>query len=80
MEDLGKVDGCYQVNDGGGSGDVVGDQRGISYADLVVAGWVGLARLVLDPEEWEIVGGWHGGLWRRVVEVTDEWRGMSHSA
>lgn len=77
-EDLGKVAKLYQLNGRGENmGYVMGDA--ISYADFIVAGWVGLAMLVLDEGEWEGVKSWHGEFWGRALEGTDEWRVMSHS-
>jgi glutathione S-transferase len=43
------------------------------YADLVLAAWLKMFEISMPPEHWQLVRGWHGGLWGRIVDALGEW-------
>jgi len=40
-----------------------------SYADLIVGAWLMLSSRTLPAEEWELVRGWHGGVFGRLFDA-----------
>jgi glutathione S-transferase len=40
-----------------------------SYADLIVGAWLMMASRTLPSEEWELVRGWHGGVFGRLFDA-----------
>ncbi|KLO12307.1 hypothetical protein SCHPADRAFT_905209 [Schizopora paradoxa] len=47
----------------------------ISYADLIVVSHLLSIRTVLGPEtpEWKVLEGWHGGRWKKLLELTKKY-------
>ena len=60
--------------DGAGDGRLtfMGDGR-IAHADLVVAGWLLWMQFVTgkESEEWKAVEGWHGGRWKKLLDLLE---------
>ncbi|KAH6845678.1 glutathione S-transferas-like protein [Chaetomium sp. MPI-CAGE-AT-0009] len=50
------------------------------YADLVVGGWLMWLRLLLPGSEWEVLRGWHGGVWGRLADALEVWAGVEMGA
>ncbi|KAJ7762333.1 hypothetical protein DFH07DRAFT_407947 [Mycena maculata] len=67
---LGQVDGWISKN-GADSKYVMGDT--ICYADIVVAGWLRWARLVLAKERWEDILTWHSGRWANLMKDLEKY-------
>ncbi|KAF9165319.1 hypothetical protein DFQ26_000311 [Actinomortierella ambigua] len=44
-----------------------------SYADLIVGGWLRMARATLPKNEWEEVKSWHGGIFGRLHDSLDKY-------
>lgn len=44
-----------------------------SYADLIVGGWLQFFKATLPSKEWESVQSWHGGLWKNLHLVLEEY-------
>ncbi|KAJ5955148.1 hypothetical protein N7501_009427 [Penicillium viridicatum] len=54
----------------GGNGPfLLGDRA--NYADLIVGGWLRMASKTLPGEEWELVRGWHGGVFGRLHDALE---------
>jgi glutathione S-transferase len=45
----------------------------MSYADLIVAGWLGMMKECLREGEWEGLCKWSGGRWGRLHEALGKW-------
>ncbi|PYH49138.1 uncharacterized protein BP01DRAFT_352657 [Aspergillus saccharolyticus JOP 1030-1] len=43
----------------------------VSYADFIVGGWLRMFRVMLPLEEWEMVSGWHGGVFGRLYAALE---------
>ncbi|KGO52240.1 hypothetical protein PEX1_005840 [Penicillium expansum] len=48
---------------------LLGDRA--SYADLIVGAWLRMASMTLPREEWELVRGWHGGVFGRLHDALE---------
>lgn len=50
-----------------------------SFADMILAGYLLWAKIVLgeDSEEWRALAGWDGGRWARVVKFTEKYSGTA---
>ncbi|KAJ5603016.1 hypothetical protein N7537_005972 [Penicillium hordei] len=54
----------------GGNGPfLLGDRA--NYADLIVGAWLRMASKTLPGEEWELVRGWHGGVFGRLYDALE---------
>ncbi|KAH9832091.1 uncharacterized protein C8Q71DRAFT_281379 [Rhodofomes roseus] len=72
--------------DAAGDGLDAGDARAtligegkLTHADLSVAGWLVWMRIVAGREsaEWRAVEGWHGGRWKKLLDVVEPWSDCS---
>ncbi|ODM23387.1 hypothetical protein SI65_00976 [Aspergillus cristatus] len=45
----------------------------VSYADLIVGGWLRMMRGTLPGNEWEEARGWHGGVFGRLHDALEEY-------
>lgn len=69
-ETLGKINGWLEAN-GPEEPYFIGST--VSFADLVVAAYVGWFKTVA-PEEWDEVASWNGGRWAAFVESFEKYR------
>ncbi|KAF7525389.1 hypothetical protein PCG10_004870 [Penicillium crustosum] len=54
----------------GGNGPfLLGDRA--SYADLIIGAWLKMASKTLPGEEWELVRGWHGGVFGKLHDALE---------
>ncbi|KFY15171.1 hypothetical protein V492_02190 [Pseudogymnoascus sp. VKM F-4246] len=44
-----------------------------SYADIIVGGWLRMARVTLPASEWEELKGWHGGVFGQLHDALDKY-------
>ncbi|OBT55754.1 hypothetical protein VE04_03844 [Pseudogymnoascus sp. 24MN13] len=44
-----------------------------SYADIIVGGWLRMARVTLPASEWEELRGWHGGVFGQLHDALDKY-------
>lgn len=65
---LGELAKLYEKDQSGPF--VLGKQP--SYADCIVGGWLRMSSVCLPREEWELVRGWHGGVFGRLHDVLQE--------
>lgn len=49
------------------------DGEGPSYADFIVGAWLKNMEASMKPEDWERVGSFQGGHWRRLVAALNQW-------
>lgn len=47
-----------------------------TYADCIVGGWLGMSRVTLPKEEWEVLRGWHDGVFGRLNDALEEFAQM----
>ncbi|KAK7054416.1 hypothetical protein VNI00_003614 [Paramarasmius palmivorus] len=73
-DDWAVVDGWIRKNP---SGDFVFGET-ITWADLVIAGWVIWMRIVfgVDSEEWKDMATWHGGRWSKLLDNLSEYEAI----
>ncbi|KAH9914342.1 uncharacterized protein B0H18DRAFT_136808 [Fomitopsis serialis] len=47
----------------------------VTHTDLSVAGWLVWMRIVTgkESEEWRALEGWHGGRWKRLMDLVEPW-------
>ena len=59
-----------------GGETVVDGMLRVSHADLCVAGTLEWIRAVFgdDSEEWRAVEGWHGGRWKKLLDLLEPYR------
>lgn len=46
------------------------------YSDFIVGAWLSMVKACTQPEDWERISSWQGGLWKRVVDGLEEWSEM----
>lgn len=44
-----------------------------NYADIIVGGWLRMARVTLPENEWEELRGWHGGVFGQLHDALDKY-------
>ncbi|KAJ7146362.1 hypothetical protein C8R44DRAFT_757257 [Mycena epipterygia] len=64
------VDGWIRKN-GPDSKYLMGEN--VCYADIIVAGYLRWAKVVLGKEQWEEISSWHGGRWANLMKALEQY-------
>lgn len=65
--------GRNQDGEGGeqGKGPFLDGER-VTYADMIVGGWLNMLEITMPKEEWQEFRGWHGGVFGRLHDALQE--------
>ncbi|KAF1989296.1 glutathione S-transferas-like protein [Aulographum hederae CBS 113979] len=56
-----------------GEGGPFLEGKEMSYAEIIVGGWLGFLKRTLKKEEWGRVCEWQGGRWKKLDEALEQW-------